>query len=169
MTTLAHDRTGTALASATRLRATASADAQAAALPTAARLNAALATLRVIAATVFLAHGAQKLFVFGLAGVTAAFEGMGVPLAGFTAPAVALVELLGGLALIAGLFTRVAALGLAITMLGAMVLVHLPAGFFLPNGIEFTLTLVGAAVALALTGPGRYSLDAAVASRRIRG
>lgn len=138
-------------------------------LPSESRLNTALLVLRAVAGTVFLAHGAQKLFVYGFAGVIGAFEGMGVPLAGIAGPAVALVEFFGGLALIAGLLTRVAAMGLAATMLGAMVLVHLPAGFFLPNGIEFVLTLLGAAVALALTGPGAFSLDAVVGRRRARG
>lgn len=51
-------------------------------------------------------------------------------------------------------------------MLGALVIVHLPAGFFLPNGIEFVLTLLAAAGALSLTGPGAYSLDALFRGRR---
>jgi putative oxidoreductase len=131
------------------------------------RVGTALAVLRAIIGTVFVAHGAQKLFVFGLGGVIGAFEGMGVPLAGLAGPAVALLEFFGGLALIAGLFTRLAALGLGITMLGAIALVHLPAGFFLPNGAEFPLTLLGALVAIALAGPGSFALDALLA-RRVR-
>jgi putative oxidoreductase len=136
-----------------------------AALPSSGRLTAALALLRVVIGTVFLAHGGQKLFVFGFGGVIGAFEGMGVPLAGIAGPAVALLEFFGGLALVAGLFTRLAAAGLAVDMLGALVLVHASAGFFLPNGSEFVLALLGAAVALALTGPGAFSLDAVLARR----
>lgn len=140
----------------------------AAVLASTARLQAALAVLRLIVGAVFVAHGAQKLFVYGLAGVAGAFESVGVPLAIVTGPAVALVEFFGGLALIAGLLTRLASVGLAITMLGAIVLVHLAGGFFLPDGVEFALTLFGAAVALALTGPGALSLDALIAGRKAR-
>jgi putative oxidoreductase len=131
------------------------------------RASLGLAALRMSVGTVFVAHGAQKLFVFGLDGVAGGFAGMGVPLAGVVGPAVALVELLGGLALIAGLFTRTASVGLATVMLGALLLVHLPAGFFMPNGFEFVLTLMAAAVALALTGPGEFSLDALRGRRRL--
>jgi putative oxidoreductase len=127
------------------------------------QLNAGLAILRSVVGVVFVAHGAQKLFVYGLPGVTGAFEGMGVPMAGLVGPGVAFLEFAGGLALIAGLLTRVAAAGLAATMLGAMVLVHLPAGFFLPNGVEFVLTLLGAALVLAVTGAGAWSVDARIA------
>lgn len=135
-------------------------------LPSATRVSAALAVLRGIVGVVFAAHGAQKLFVFGFGGVIGAFEGMGVPLAGIAGPTVALMEFFGGLALIAGLFTRYVALGLAAVMLGAMALVHFPAGFFLPNGAEFTLTLFGGVLALALAGPGTFSLEAVIAERR---
>lgn len=129
------------------------------------RTDVALAILRVVAGTIFVAHGAQKLFVFGLAGVTSGFEGMGVPMASLTGPAVAFMEFAGGLALIAGLFTRPVAAGLAATMLGAMLLVHLPAGFFAPDGVEFVLALFAVAVSLALTGPGAFSLDAVLGRR----
>jgi putative oxidoreductase len=133
------------------------------------RIDAALAVLRVIAGIVFAAHGAQKVFVYGFAGVAGAFGGMGVPLPGITGPAVALLELLGGIALIVGLFTRPAAAGLALVMVGALLMVHLPAGFFLPNGGEYVLALLGISMSLALTGAGAFSLDAVIDRRRPRG
>jgi putative oxidoreductase len=136
--------------------------------PSTKRLDAGLAVLRVVAGLIFAAHGGQKLFVFGLAGVAGAFGGMGVPLAGIVGPAVAFVEFFGGLALAVGLLTRLAGLGLATVMLGAIFLVHLAAGFFLPNGIEFALVLFAAAVSLILAGPGAFSLDAVLARRKAR-
>ena len=130
------------------------------------RTDIAIAALRASTGAIFLAHGAQKLFVFGFAGVTGAFGQMGAPLPGITGPATALVEFFGGLALIAGLLTRLSAFGLAITMLGAISIVHIGNGFFGPTGVEFPLALLGATIALAINGAGRYSLDALIARRK---
>ena len=124
-----------------------------------------IAVLRIVTGIVFTAHGAQKVFVFGLAGIAEGFAKMGVPMASVMGPFIGLLELLAGIALIIGLLTRLAALGLAFDMLGAIALVHGAAGFFLPTGYEFALTLLAANVALVLAGPGALSADRAIASR----
>jgi putative oxidoreductase len=126
-----------------------------------------LAVLRVTTGAIFVAHGAQKLFVYGMDGVAGGFAQMGIPFPALVGPMVALLEFFGGLALIAGLLTRLAGAGLAINMLGAFLLVHLPAGFFLPNGYEFVLLLGASAIALTLSGAGRYSVDALLGRRRL--
>jgi putative oxidoreductase len=130
------------------------------------RLNAALAIVRVVTGTIFIAHGAQKLFVYGFAGVSGAFAQMGIPFAGFAGPLTGLVELFAGIALVIGLLSRLAGLGLAITMVGAIFFAHLSAGFFAPNGYEFPLALLASSLGIALAGAGDWSVDAYIARRR---
>jgi putative oxidoreductase len=130
------------------------------------QINLALLILRIVVGIVFIAHGGQKLFVFGLEGVQGGFTQMGVPLPAITAPLVAILEFAGGMALLVGALTRLVALGLAIDMLGALFLVHLKAGFFLPNGYEFVLVLFAAAAAFFIAGAGAYSVDSVLARRK---
>ncbi len=126
----------------------------------------AVAIVRVIIGLVFVAHGGQKLFTYGMAGTTGAFGQMGIPLAGIVAPLITVLELFGGLALIAGFLTRVVSLGLVFNMIGAIAFVHISAGFFMPAGYEFALTLLLGSVALAIAGGGAASVDSLIANRR---
>ena len=119
--------------------------------------------LRVILGFLFAAHGWQKFNEWTIAGTQAAFGQMGIPVADIAAPIVAGLELGGGIALILGVLTRVVAALLALNMFGALVLVHVSAGVFVEaGGYELVLLLGAAALALALVGPGRISVDRAV-------
>lgn len=119
-----------------------------------------LLVLRVVAGVIMIVHGWQKFFVDGIAGVSAFFGAMGIPAAGFSAAAVATIELAGGLLLIAGLGTRVVGALFAASMIGAIVFVHGANGFLATGGgYEFVLLLAGVGATLALTGGGRYAVD----------
>ena len=133
--------------------------------PTRSQIDTALAVLRVVLGITFILHGGQKLFVYGFAGVSGSFAQMGIPAAGFFGPLVALVEFFGGIAIVFGLLTRLAALGVGATMAVAILTVHLKQGFFNPGGIEFPLALLASAIALVIAGAGRYSVDNAIAKR----
>jgi putative oxidoreductase len=122
-----------------------------------------LLVLRVVTGLVFFLHGWQKLFDNGLAATEAGFEFMGAPVSAVTSVLVTFLELIGGAALIVGAFTRIAALLLALDMLGAIFIFHIDFGFFVENGgIELVLVLAAATIALIFTGGGRYSADEAM-------
>lgn len=123
--------------------------------------------LRVVVGFLFAAHGWQKFNEWTIAGTTAAFGDMGIPMSEIAAPVIATLELVGGIALILGLLTRPVAVLLTLDMLGALILVHISAGVFVANnGYELVLLLGAAALALALVGPGRASFDYALFGRR---
>ena len=121
--------------------------------------------LRLVVGVVFLMHGAQKLFVFGLAGTADIMGKLGIPLATLAAAVVIAAELLGGLAIIIGLFARWAGVVLAIEMLVAIPVARLAGGFFAPYGYEFEFTLLGACLTFAALGSGGMSLERYLGAR----
>ena len=122
-----------------------------------------LLLLRVVVGGTMFSHGAQKLFGWfggpGLRGTAGFFESLGWRLPLALAFLAGLAET-SGVAFALGLLTPLAALGIAVVMLNAIFVVHWRNGFFNSNGgVEFPLTLATVAVAVAATGPGRFSID----------
>jgi len=131
--------------------------------------------LRGTLGLVIFPHGAQKLLGwfggFGFNGTMGFFtQQMGLPW--IIAFLIIIGESFGSLALLAGFLTRFTAASLAVIMLGAITMVHLPHGFFMNwfgqqqgEGYEYHLLVIGIAAALLITGGGRWSVDRVVAER----
>lgn len=129
--------------------------------------------LRVTLGLVMFPHGAQKLLGwfggFGFDGTMGFFtQKLGLPW--IIAFLIIIGESFGSLGLLAGFLTRFAAASLAVIMLGAITMVHLPHGFFMNwggqqqgEGYEYHLLVIGIAAALLITGGGRWSVDRVVA------
>jgi putative oxidoreductase len=120
--------------------------------------------VRIGAGVIFAAHGAQKLFGwfggYGLEGTAGWMESIGLAPGTLMAVTAGGAEFFGGLLLIAGLLVRPAAVVLAITMLVAIITVHLQHGLFMSNnGYEFGLALLVISIGLAIRGAGSLSLD----------
>jgi putative oxidoreductase len=123
-----------------------------------------LAVLRVMVGIVFLVHGFEKFFGRWGGGFADFLLEFGFPAPSLLAVVVAAVELLGGLLLIVGAFTRWVALVLFFEMLVAMMVVHLEHGFFVFRpygewGYEYHLVLLGALACLFLAGGGTLAVD----------
>lgn len=125
--------------------------------------------LRVGVGTIMTVHGLGKLGIGptatpgGVAGFSEFLASLGLVGAPILAWVVTLVELVGGLCLLAGLVVRPVAVLVALDMLVATVLVHAPNGFAVSDGgYEFTFLLFLTAVSLVLSGPGILSLDRAL-------
>lgn len=128
--------------------------------------------MRAALGTIFVVAGAGKIFDIGprSTGGVSGFAGflaqLGVPAPELMAWVVGIVELLGGLLLLVGLFTRYAAALIAVDMATATWLVHLPNGFAVATGgYEYTLVLGLIAIALVFSGPGALSLEYAIYGR----
>ncbi len=124
--------------------------------------DAGLLVLRAALAAVFVYHGGQKLFGlfggYGLAGTAQWMGSIGIPLPYFSAIAAGSVEFFGGLALLFGLWPRLAAAPLIFTMLVAIVTTHWGKFDARAGGMEYPLTLAAALAAIALLGGGRFTI-----------
>lgn len=127
--------------------------------------------IRLALGAVFVGHGAQKVLgSFGGPGL-AKFSSAPAPYA-FMRPAwlwmgaAAVAELLGGILVFLGLFTRVGAFLIFCTMLVAVVGVHWKGGFFAPGGFEYPMSLLAMSLALLISGGGMASADLAMSGRR---
>lgn len=130
-----------------------------------------LTILRLVLGVVFFAHGAQKMLGwfggYGFHGTMGFFEHLGMPAAvGFL---VICTEFFGSLGLIVGFLTRIAALGIGGEMIGAVLMVHLPNGFFMNwfgnqkgEGFEYHLLVFAIVATLVLRGAGKFSVDRAL-------
>ena len=126
-----------------------------------------LLILRLALGLIVAAHGAQKLFGWwggtGMTGWTAAMTRMRIRPAVPWAWTSALAELVGGLLVAIGFLNPLGSFALTGSMLVAIALVHWPKGFWTTKGgYEFNLLIIAAAAAVAIAGPGAYSLDSAL-------
>ena len=122
--------------------------------------------LRVATGSIFLLHGWMKLFGQEISFVQEMLRMAGWSISDPLMWLVSVLEVVGGLALVAGILTRSAALVLAVQMIVAVGLFHVRQGFFIvavPNaplayGFEFHVALVGGLLCLGLSGPGSWAL-----------
>jgi len=124
-------------------------------------------TLRLALGIMFLVHAGLKIFVFTIAGTVGYFESIGLP--GFLAYITILVETLGGLALIAGIFTRFVSLALFPILLGASIFGHGANGWLFTNeggGWEYPVFLAVTVLVQAMIGDGAYSLSGHLKARK---
>lgn len=124
-----------------------------------------LLIIRLVVGLLFAGHGAQKLFGsfggYGLKGTGGWMESIGLKPGVTMALFAGLAEFVGGLLFAAGLFTPFAGIIIAATMVIAIVKVHGPNGLWsTQNGYEYNLVLLVVTIGIALTGPGKYALDA---------
>ncbi len=125
----------------------------------------ALLILRFVLGLTFLGHGSQKLFGWfggaGLKGTIAMMGQLGMRPSWLWGGMAALTEFGGGLLVLLGFLSPVGSLGIISSMLVAIVYVHWKNGFWnMKGGLEYPLIIMTAALAIAITGMGKYSLDA---------
>src|SRR5699024_1998327 len=123
--------------------------------------SAGLLIARIILGVVLIAHGWQKFNEWTIASTTEAFTGMGVPAAGIAAPIAATIELVGGILILIGLVTRIAAVHVTLQMDGAGIWGgHFGSGIIIDgNGWEHVMDMSAVAVIQLAADPGQYAAD----------
>ena len=120
-----------------------------------------LLPIRMMAGAVFIAHGIPKFY--DVSGGYSFFQSINLPAELFIP--IALLEVIGGLAILLGILTRIASALFIIEMIGAILTVKLPDGFV--GGYEFELLLISICATLVILGPGRLSIENYVLRREI--
>jgi putative oxidoreductase len=120
-----------------------------------------LLPVRIMAGVIFIAHGLPKFF--GISQGYGFFRSVNLPPELFVP--IALLEVIGGLAILIGILTRIASALLIIEMLGAILSVKLSKGFV--GGYEFELLLISICLSLVIMGPGRISIENSILRREI--
>ena len=118
--------------------------------------------IRILAGIAFIVHGLPKLS--NVAGTEHFFANM-VGLPASMALPVGLLEVIGGIALLVGVLTRIASILFIIEMIGSTIVAKLPRGFV--GGYELDLLLMAISISLLLTGPGRISVEWNVLKREL--
>lgn len=120
-----------------------------------------LLPIRIMAGVVFIAHGIPKFY--DVSGGYSFFQSINLPPELFIP--IALLEVIGGLAILFGILTRIASAIFIIEMIGAILTVKLSDGFV--GGYEFELLLISISTTLVILGPGRVSIENYVLQREI--
>jgi putative oxidoreductase len=118
-------------------------------------------SIRIMAGIVFIAHGMPKFY--DVSGGFGFFQSISLPSVLFLP--IALLEVIGGLAILLGVLTRIASLLFIIEMTGAIVFAKFSKGFV--GGYEFELLLISICITLALVGPGMVSIENYILKREI--
>jgi putative oxidoreductase len=128
-----------------------------------------LVPLRLAVGVIFLMHGSQKIFVFGISGTADILRWIGIPGAAFCAVVLMIAEFGGGLSILTGVFARFSAAALAFEMVIAIFTARIKGGFFTPTGYEFEMLLCGACLTIAVVGSGPVSFDRLLMRSRAEG
>ncbi|MFC5452607.1 DoxX family protein [Paenibacillus aestuarii] len=118
--------------------------------------------IRIVIGISFILHGIPKLT--NLAGTTQFFSKVGIPMAGIAAPVIGILEVIGGLALILGLFVEIFSILLTLDMIGAILAAKSGKGWV--GGFELELLLGITALSLLFSGPGAFSVTKGLLLKR---